>query len=65
MKIPLESAPQSKSRNVNRFVRHALAVRALKRALETEMGLMGTAQGRCRGSQLAEAERIIQGTHEA
>ena len=64
IRVAVELPEASKSRNVNRFIRHALGVRALKLALAAEVALMGAAQQRMTGGQLAEAERRIKGTTE-
>ena len=59
IKVAVELPEANKSRNVNRFIRHALGVRALKRVLEAEVALMSAAQQRLTGGQLAEVERLI------
>lgn len=59
MIVRAEEFERSSSRNVNRYVRAALMVRALKRALVDEVAAMSRAGMALTGKQRAEAERLL------
>jgi len=58
VEIP-EPTTKSRSRNVNRAVRAALTVRAMKRAFAEAVTAQAQAIGALNGGQKGEAERIL------